>query len=131
MTLGYTILYVPDVERTVAFYEEAFDLQRAFVHEGGDYAEMETGDTTLAFAGHEVAGSNFESAYRALRPDEPPAGFEIALVTDDVPGAFRRAVEAGGAHLAEPTEKPWGQTVAYVRELNGVIVELASAPSED
>lgn len=106
MTLGYTILYVPDVERTVAFYEEAFDLQRAFVHEGGDYAEMETGDTTLAFAAHNLAGSNFESAYRPLRPDDLPAGFEIALVTDDVPGAFQRAVEAGAAQLAEPAQKP-------------------------
>lgn len=106
MTLGYTILYVPDVERTVAFYEEAFDLQRAFVHEGGDYAEMETGETTLAFAAHDLAGSNFDSAYRALRPDDPPAGFEIALVTGDVPGAFQRAVEAGAAQLAEPAQKP-------------------------
>jgi hypothetical protein len=28
---------------------------------------------------------------------------------------------------AEPVTKPWGQTLAYVRDLNGVLVELASA----
>lgn len=131
MTLDYTILYVPDVERTGTFYEEAFDLQRPFIHQSADYAEMETGDTTLAFAGHDLAGSNFERSYRELRPEEPPAGFEIALVTDDVSEAFQRAVEARATELAEPTEKPWGQVVAYVRDLNGVIVELASAMSAE
>lgn len=126
MTFGYTILYVPDVERTVAFYEEAFSLEPRFVHESGDYAEMETGETALAFASHDLAQSNFEAPYRESQPDDRPAGFEIALVTDDVPNAFQRAVEAGAESLAEPAQKPWGQSVAYVRDLNGVIVELAS-----
>ena len=45
MKLGYTILYVSDVEKTVAFYEAAFGLTRRFIHEGG-YAEMDTGETT-------------------------------------------------------------------------------------
>lgn len=129
MTFGYTILYVPDVERTVAFYEEAFSLESRFVHESGDYAEMETGETALAFASHDLARSNFEAPYRESDPDEPPAGFEIALVTDEVADAFRQAVEAGAVGLAEPAQKPWGQAVAYVRDLNGVIVELASPMS--
>lgn len=126
MTFGYTILYVPDVERTVAFYEDAFGLKRRFVHESGDYAEMETGDTALAFAGHDLAESNFETSYRKTEPEDRPAGFEVALVTDDVRGAFARATEAGAVALAEPTEKPWGQMVSYVRDLNGIIVELCT-----
>ena len=28
--------------------------------------------------------------------------------------------------LAKPKKKPWGQMVSYVRDLNGVIVELCS-----
>ena len=64
MRLGYTVLYVPDVERTVSFYEDAFGLDRRFVHESGDYAEMETGQTALAFASNDLASSNLEAAYR-------------------------------------------------------------------
>ena len=126
MKLGYTILYVPDIERAVSFYEDAFGLRRRFVHESGDYAEMETGQTVLAFASDALASSNFEADYRRADPEQPPAAFEITLVTDDVAGAFARATGAGAAPLVEPTEKPWGQTVSYVRDLNGVIVEVCT-----
>ena len=54
MNSGYTTLHVQDVEKTVAFYESAFSLKRAFVHEGG-YGEMDTGETKLAFASVELA----------------------------------------------------------------------------
>ena len=37
MQLAYTILYVDDVRRSVAFYEQAFGLTSRFVHESGDY----------------------------------------------------------------------------------------------
>lgn len=58
MKFGYTIMYVENVEQTVEFYEAAFGLSRRFIHEGG-YAEMDTGDTTLAFineAGQGIGG---------------------------------------------------------------------------
>jgi uncharacterized glyoxalase superfamily protein PhnB len=126
MKLGYTILYVPDIEQTVSFYEAAFSLERRFVHELGDYAEMETGQTVLAFASDALASSNFEAAYRQADPDAAPPAFEITLVTDDVAGAFARATGAGASSLAEPSEKPWGQTVSYVRDVNGVIVEICT-----
>ena len=48
MKFGYTLLYVVDVPKTVAFYETAFGLKRKFVHESG-YGEMETGATKLGF----------------------------------------------------------------------------------
>ena len=50
MRFGYSIAYVQEVERSVVFYERAFGLKRRFVDESGRYAEMETGETTLAFS---------------------------------------------------------------------------------
>jgi lactoylglutathione lyase len=35
-------------------------------------------------------------------------------------------VDAGAAPLSAPAIKPWGQTVAYVRDPFGTLVELAS-----
>ena len=58
--------------------------------------------------------------------EEAPPAFEVCFVTDDVPGAFSRALEAGAAELSAPQTKPWGQEVAYVRDLEGNLVELAS-----
>ena len=46
--------------------------------------------------------------------------------TGVTPAAFARAVAAGATPLKEPVTKPWGQTVAYVRDLDGFLVELCS-----
>jgi catechol 2,3-dioxygenase-like lactoylglutathione lyase family enzyme len=124
--LGYVIVYVPDVVRSLAFYERAFGLTRGFVSEAADYAELSTGETRLAFVSEALAHGNLPGGFRANAPGEPPAGFEVALVTPDVDGAYRRALEAGATKVAEPARKPWGQTVAYVRDPDGVLVELAT-----
>ncbi|MDG1788521.1 MAG: VOC family protein [Paracoccaceae bacterium] len=125
MKLGYIIIYVSDVPKTVAFYETAFDLKRRFIHESHLYAEMETGSTALAFAGNEAA----EMAGLGLLPNDPrtvAAGWEICLITDDVAKAYDHAISKGCSPVAPPTEKLWGQTVSYLRDLNGCLVELAS-----
>lgn len=128
MRLGYVILYVPDVSAAVEFYERAFGLHRRFVHEGG-YAEMETGATALAFAAEALVGQTYDG-FRRARPDEPPGPYEVGLVAENVPAAYARAVEAGAVPLVEPLTKPWGQVVAYVRDLNGTLVELCSDVAE-
>jgi lactoylglutathione lyase len=121
MRFGYTILYVRDVEASVEFYERAFGLERRLLHESGQYAEMETGATALAFAAHELAAESVrELADREL------AGFEICLVTEDVEDAYGRAVAAGALAVSAPEEKPWGQRTAYVRDPDGTLVEIAS-----
>ena len=123
MRFGYTILYVGDVGASVDFYERAFGLERRLLHDSGQYAEMETGATALAFAAHDLAAENVPGLPPA---DGPRAGFEVCLVTEDVAAGYSRAVGAGAAPISEPATKPWGQDVAYVRDPDGVLVELAS-----
>jgi lactoylglutathione lyase len=118
---GYTILYVRDVPASVEFYERAFGLERRLLHESGQYAELETGSTALAFAAQELAAESVrELAHRE------PGGFEICLVDEDVEGTFSRAIESGAEGVSEPEEKPWGQRTAYVRDPDGTLIEIAS-----
>jgi lactoylglutathione lyase len=124
MRFGYTILYVRDVAASVDLYERAFGQRRRFVHESGDYAELETGATTLSFASHELAESNLPDAFRL--PDAGETPFEVCFVTEDVAGAYDRAVREGAEPVMPPQTKPWGQDVAYVRDTDGNLVELAS-----
>ena len=63
MKLGYTIIYVPDVEASLQFFERAFGLKRRFLHESGTYGELETGETTLSFAAHALGDSNFPGGH--------------------------------------------------------------------
>lgn len=51
---------------------------------------------------------------------------EVAFTTDDVRGAFTRAVAAGATVLAEPYVLPWGQEVAYVRAPDGTLLGLCA-----
>ena len=130
MRLGYVILYVPDVEETLGFYESAFSLKRRFVHESGTYAELETGDTVLAFASEDLASSHgFQ--FLKTRPDGIAPSVEVALVTDDVESSYRIAIERGAQEAMPPELKPWGQTVSYVRDHNGFLVEICSPVSAD
>lgn len=126
MKLGYVILYVPDVAAAVAFYERAFGLERRFLHPGGDYAEMETGATALAFASERLVAAT-RPGFRPNRPGDAPAGAEVAFVAADVPAAYARALAAGAAAQHEPVTEPWGQVVAYVRDADGFLVEICGA----
>lgn len=126
MKLGYTITYVPDVAASLAFFEQAFGLKRRFLHESGTYGELDTGETTLAFAAHELGDMNFAGGHVHADTSAQPLGFEIALVTDDVPAAHARAVAAGAREMAAPSHKPWGQVVSYVRCPDGILVELCT-----
>ena len=85
MKLGYTIVYVPDVAASLAFFETAFGLSRRFLHESGDYGELDTGETTLSFAAHALGDLNFAGGHVHADTSAQPLGFEIALVTGDVP----------------------------------------------
>ena len=123
MQLGYTILYVPDVPATLKFYEAAFGLTTRFMHESGDYDELETGSTALAFSAHSLMqqlGKNPQAA-NAHAPS-----FEIALCTPDVPAALARAIAAGAKAMRPVEVMPWGQTIAYVADTNGFLVELCT-----
>ncbi len=125
MRFGYTLIYVPDVEAALSFYEKAFNLAILFLHESKQYGELDTGGTKLAFVAEDLAQAN-GAVFMHNRLASKPAGFEIALVTDNVEKAYQHAVNTGALGLKEPTEMPWGQTVSYVRDLNGVLVEICS-----
>ncbi|MCB1396240.1 MAG: VOC family protein [Rhodobacteraceae bacterium] len=123
MKLAYVIPYVDDVALTLDFYERAFGVTRRFLHESGTYGEVETGATTLSF----TARSLMRELGKALGQADPHAPvFEIAFATDDVPAAYSRAVAAGAVPMQDPAQMPWGQTVAYVSDPNGILVELCT-----
>ena len=126
MKFGYTIVYVTSVPDALAFYEKAFGFQARFLHESGQYGELESGSTTLAFASHALGEMNFGANFVPVSATATPPGIELAFVTEDVSSAYAKAVEAGASPLHAPEQKPWGQVVAYVRSQEGTLVELCS-----
>lgn len=126
MKFGYTIVYVSSVTSTLNFYKKAFGFETRFLHESEQYGELSTGETVLAFASHAMGETNLVKGYQKTNSGSLPLGIELAFVTENVLAAYSKAISAGAVSISEPCEKPWGQTVAYVRDTDGVIVELCS-----
>ncbi len=126
LRFAYTIIYVPSPDAALTFYETAFGFERRFLAEGGDYGELDTGATTLSFASEGMADHVFPNGYQRHRPDAEPFAYEIGFTTGDVAAAVDKAVSAGATLVLAPEVRPWGQTVAYVRDLNGVLIEICT-----
>ncbi|MBW4968566.1 glyoxalase, partial [Pseudoalteromonas sp. CR1] len=80
MKFAYTIIYVPDVAASLAFFEKAFGFSRRFLHESGTYGELETGDTTLSFAAHALGELNFDGGHIEAHASRKPLGMEVGFV---------------------------------------------------
>lgn len=126
MKFGYTIVYVPDVSASLTFFEMAFGFTRRFLHESGMYGELNTGETTLAFAAHSLGTMHFPAGHIEASSSLKPLGMEVAFVTPSVREAHSKALLAGAIELKAPELKPWGQVVSYVRCPDGSLVELCS-----
>jgi lactoylglutathione lyase len=122
MRFAATICYVPDVTAAVRFYTEAFGLEQGFADPGGTYATLQAEGAVLAFAAYENAPDTGGAA-------DKPAGFEVWIEAEDVPSAYWRALEVGAEDVHGPVTKPWGQVVAYVKDPNGILVEVGSPVS--
>lgn len=122
MKLNYVIIYVDNAVKATEFYEKAFGMKTKFIHESNMYAEMESGETTLAFANDEMLKMNI--GIEALKGTKNC--FEIAFSTENVQEAFEMAISNGAKEIKKPEEKPWGQVVAYVQDNFGTIVEICT-----
>lgn len=123
MKFKYTILYVDNVSETLAFYENAFGLERKMLHESGEYGELFTGNTTLSFSSINLLK---QLGKKPIRPNSNGPTFEIAFETNDVKAALSKACEAGAVLVQDAEDMPWGQTTAYVTDNNGFLVEICT-----
>ncbi|MFK8079569.1 MAG: VOC family protein [Granulosicoccus sp.] len=123
MKFKYTILYVESVSATLDFYEKAFGFTRKFIHEAGDYGELDTGDTTLAFASLAMMADSGKNPAKA-NPSAPM--FELAFETTDVSNCLHRAIDSGATMVQDVKDEPWGQTTSYVTDINGFLVEICT-----
>ena len=114
MKLNYVIIYVADAVKATEFYEKAFGLKTKFIHESNMYAEIESGETTLAFANNEMMKMN-----TGIEPLEGGKNcFEVAFTTNDVQKAFEKAISNGAKEIKKPEEKPWGKSLLMSKILS-------------
>lgn len=123
MKLKYTILYVESVAETLDFYENSFGFKTKFLHEAGDYGELDTGDTTLSFSSVKLMQ---DLGKNPQKPSPSSPIFEIAFETDNVSKWLNQALKCGATLVQDAREEPWGQTTSYVSDPNGFLIEICS-----
>jgi uncharacterized glyoxalase superfamily protein PhnB len=126
MKFVYSILYVQSVIDTIAFYEKAFGFQRKFITPEGDYGELVTGETTISFASFALGATNFKNGFQKSSVTDQPFGIELAFTSENIVEDFATAIAAGAIEITALETKPWGQTVGYVRDNNGFLIEICT-----
>ena len=117
----YVVVIVEDLDRALAFYTGVLGLELG--HRSGKFAQLATGATRVALyersAMAALLGIELEPAERRA-----PA-FELGFKVPDVDAAFAELVALGAEAAVPPTDRPWGQRTAYVRDPDGHLIELA------
>jgi lactoylglutathione lyase len=126
MKFSHITLFVKDVARTVKFYEQAFGLKQGFADDSGLFAELESEGKSLHVAAIEAVEPNFPESFQSTSLSNLPVGIEVCFLTENVGAALAIALNAGATSYIEPQVKPWGQTVAYVRDLDGILIEIGN-----
>ena len=123
MHFGYTTIFVEDVQKSLSFYEKAFGFKVRFLSDSKLYAELDTGSTKLSFVSEKM-GEHFDLTQN--RSGTPSAGFFIGFVDENVETAYQKALTHGRTKVKGPHVTPWGQTVAHLTDLNGILIEICS-----
>ena len=114
------IVFVEDVARSLAFYEDVLGAERDHFDEDGSYGELKAG---IGFAAHWQVEKHHDLSFHRNEAGGLPGGFELDRAVDDVDAVFAKAVEAGATAVWEPQEKAWGRS-ALIRDPDGVFVHL-------
>ena len=117
--VGYVILFVADLERSVAFYRDVIGLP--FKLRGDGYAEFATEGSRFGLYDRgrldELTGQGAEA------PDQP--GGEVVFLVEDVDAEAVRLRAAGVTILKGPVDRAWGHRTVHVEDPDGFVVELA------
>ena len=116
--IGYVILYVDDLDRSVAFYRDLLGLPFKFAQAG--YAEFATEGTRLAL--YERARLP-ELIGRAAARGEP--AMETVFLVPDVDAEAERLRQAGVEVLSGPIDRAWGHRTLHLLDPDAHVVELA------
>ena len=117
--LGYVILFVSDLGRSIAFYRDVIGVP--FKLEGDGYVEFATQGARFGLYDRNRLG---ELTGQGTEAPERPGG-EVVFLVEDVDAEAGRLRAAGVIVLKGPVDRPWGHRTVHVEDPDGFVVELA------
>ncbi len=120
-TLDYVVLIVRDLDLALRFYTEMLGLR--LHHRASEYAQIEAGTTRIGLYAREAMEQTLGNELE--EPSSRAPSFELGFKVPNVDQAFAELVRLGAPAVTSPTDRPWGQRTAYVRDPDGNLIELA------
>lgn len=112
-------LLVENLAKSREFYESKLGL--TLNSQDGGFVDYKLGESPLALFEQKSAIAMFPAQYMS-----PAGGAVIALQVDDVAQTCLDLQNKGVTIFEGPKTTPWGQTVAYLHDPDGYIIELTS-----
>ncbi|MGQ0670561.1 MAG: VOC family protein [Actinomycetota bacterium] len=117
-SLDYVILYVADLEASIAFYRDVIGLPFKFQESG--YAEFATRGSRLGL----YERSRLPDLIGREATGRGPAG-EVLFLVEDVDEETERLRRVGVEILAGPVDRSWGHRTVHLPDPDGFVIELA------
>jgi lactoylglutathione lyase len=116
--LDYVIIYVSDMQRSLAFYRDTLGLTLKFTSPG--WTEFVTGTTTIAL---HVVGSQGEEA--TARQSLPPAGqVQIGFMVDDLEATYEALKAQDVVFSLPPKTQNSGARLAVLHDPDGLGITI-------
>ena len=118
----FPIIYVSDINRSEAFYRDAFGFESVYRFPPDGLAEFVY--LALGPTGIGLGATEAENVHGS--PIAPGSGaFELFLYVDDMEAACERLLELGAPQLRAPADEAWGERRAYFADPDGNAIHIA------
>ena len=123
LNFTHTRLLVADYQECFHFYRDVLGFEVGWGDEGSNYADLETGNATLALFGREAMA---DAVGVTEKPSTTSGQDEVALIfrvesVDETYQALRETI----VFETEPHDRPdWGIRVAHFRDPDGNLIEI-------
>jgi lactoylglutathione lyase len=117
----YVVVVVQDLDQALHFYCDVLGLPLG--HRSGSFAQLATGGTRVALYERAAMAATLGQELEPPSPDAP--GFELGFKVENCDAVYDELVSGGATPAVPPTDRPWGQRTAYMRDPDGHLVELA------
>lgn len=119
----FPIMSTPDLDRALTFYRDLLGASVTYEFPG---PHGEPGYVGLQLAGSHFGIGRAEAAAGADSGGDQPRPISLWVYADDCDAAVDRLRESGVTIVEEPTDQPWGERVARVRDPDGNEVIIGS-----
>eukprot|EP01119_Soliformovum_irregulare_P013976 TRINITY_DN3773_c0_g3_i3.p1 TRINITY_DN3773_c0_g3~~TRINITY_DN3773_c0_g3_i3.p1 ORF type:complete len:405 (-),score=113.92 TRINITY_DN3773_c0_g3_i3:216-1430(-) len=127
--LNKVVLFVKDVAKTVDFYKRAFGFKLKMMHPCLHFAELDSGENAVAFISELFAMEVLNhQMFSPADIKQNPQAVHLTFQAEDIDNTCKCVEACGGRIIVPPKLQPWGQTHAYVRDINGHLLYILSPP---